>query len=145
MIVVAILGILAAIATVAFARTREPAVDRSAQALLTNAVQTVRVVEADTKTLADVTVPQLADAEPSVRWQDDSSAPEAARHEVSVAIGADSGVDYVVVATHTGNGECLAVREADDSATLYQRVPGDTCAAGAFNPAFGWVTQWPPR
>jgi len=145
LVVVMILGILIAIATVAFTRTREPAIDRSAQSLLTNGVQTVHVVFADTRALSGITRPDLADAERSIHWRDETTAPEAARHEVSVAIGTVSGVDYVVLSTHTSNGDCLAVREANDSPTLYQRVVGDHCPANAFDPSFGWVTQWPPR
>jgi prepilin-type N-terminal cleavage/methylation domain-containing protein len=145
MMVVMILGILMAIATVAFAHTREPAIDRSAQALLTNGVQTVHVVYSDARSLSAITRPDLADAERTIHWRDETSAAEAARHEVSVAIGTVSGVDFVVLSTHTKNGDCLAVREANDSPTLYQRVPGDLCPANAFDPSFGWVTQWPPR
>jgi prepilin-type N-terminal cleavage/methylation domain-containing protein len=145
MVVVMILGILMAIATVAFTHTREPAIDRSAQALLTNGVQAVRVVYSDTRSFSDITRTDLADAEPAIKWHDETTAVEAARHEVSVAIGTVSGVDFVVLTTHTKNGDCLAVREANDSPTLYQRVAGDLCPASAFDPSFGWVAQWPPR
>ncbi len=145
LVVVMILGILMAIAMVTFNRTREPAIDRSAQALLTNGVQTVHVVATDNRALGDITRPDLADAERTIKWQDETSAAEAERHEVSVAIGTVGAVDYVVLSTHTKNGDCLAVREANDSPTLYQRVVGDLCPANAFDPSFGWVTQWPPR
>jgi prepilin-type N-terminal cleavage/methylation domain-containing protein len=145
MVVVMILGILIAIATVAFTRTREPAIDRSAQALLTNGVQTVHVVYSDTRAFSDITRQDLADAERSIHWRDETTAVEAARHELSVATGTASGVDYVVLSTHTSNGDCLAVREASDSPSLFQRVTGDHCPANAFDPSFGWVTQWPPR
>jgi type IV pilus assembly protein PilE len=145
MVVVAILGILAAIATVAFAHTREPAVDRSAQALLTNGVEAVHAVYADTRSYAAVTPADLAGAERTIKWLDDSATVEASHHEVSVAAGTTSGVEYVVLSTHTANGDCLAVRDTERSQTMYQRVPGDVCPANAFDPAFGWVTQWPPR
>jgi prepilin-type N-terminal cleavage/methylation domain-containing protein len=145
MVVVMILGILMTIAMVTFARTREPAIDRSAQALLTNGVQAVHVVYSDTRSFSDITRTDLADAEPAIKWRDETTAVEAARHEVSTAIGAVAGVDYVVLSTHTKNGDCLAVREANDSPTLYQRVAGDLCPANAFDPSFGWVAQWPPR
>jgi prepilin-type N-terminal cleavage/methylation domain-containing protein len=145
LMVVTILGILAAIATVAFARTREPAVDRSAQALLTSGIQAVQVVYTDTQSYADVTVAELEDAERSIQWRDETTPPEAAQHAVSTAAGTVGGMDYVVLTTHTTNGDCLAVRQADRSRTLYQRVPGDVCPANAFDPTFGWVAQWPPR
>ena len=145
LMVVMILGILMAIATVAFTRTREPAVDRSAQALLTNGIQTVQVVYTDTRSYADITLADLSAAERSIRWHDETTAVEAADHEVSTAVGTVSGTEYVVLATHTSNGDCLAVREAERSRTLYRRVPGDVCPANAFDPAFGWVAQWPPR
>jgi prepilin-type N-terminal cleavage/methylation domain-containing protein len=145
LMVVTILGILVALATVAFTRTREPAVDRSAQSLLTNGVQAVHVVYADTRSYADITHSDLHDAEPAIDWHDDATTAEAARHEVSAAMGTRAGVEYVVVSTHTANEECLAVREAEGSPTLYQRLDGDVCPAGAFDPAFGWVSQWPPR
>ena len=145
MVVVMILGILIAIATVAFTHAREPAIDRSAQALLTNSVQAVHAVYADTQSYAEVTRPQLAAAEKSIHFFDETAAVEAAHHAVSVATGSVAGVDYIVLSTHTGNGDCLAVRDAEDSQTLYQRVPGDVCPANAFDPSFGWVAQWPPR
>jgi prepilin-type N-terminal cleavage/methylation domain-containing protein len=145
LVVVAILSVLAAIATVAYTRTREPAVDRSAQALLTTAVETAQVVYSDTRSLADVTVADLEDAEPALQWRAETAVPEASGHEVSVAAGRRGGTEYVVMSTHTGNGECLAVRVAQDAPTRYQRVPGDACAANAFDPSFGWVAQWPPR
>jgi prepilin-type N-terminal cleavage/methylation domain-containing protein len=145
LMVVMILGILMAIATVAFTRTREPAVDRSAQALLTTGIQTVQVVYTDTRSYADITVTDLADAERAIKWRDETTPPEAAQHAVSTAIGTVGGMEYVVLSTHTTNGDCLAVRQADRSRTLYQRAPGDVCPANAFDPTFGWVAQWPPR
>jgi prepilin-type N-terminal cleavage/methylation domain-containing protein len=145
LMVVTILGILAAIATVAFARTREPAVDRSAQALLTTGIQAVQVVYTDTRSYADITVAELDEAERAIQWRDETTPPEAAQHAVSTAAGAVGGMDYVVLTTHTTNGDCLAVRQADRSRTLYQRAPGDVCPANAFDPTFGWVSQWPPR
>jgi prepilin-type N-terminal cleavage/methylation domain-containing protein len=145
LMVVTIMGILVALATVAFTRTREPAVDRSAQALLTSGVQAVHAVYADTRSYADITVSDLADAERAIEWHDDTTTAEAARREVSAAMGVRAGVEYVVVSTHTSNDECLAVRDAEGSPTLYQRLDGDMCPAGAFDPSFGWVAQWPPR
>jgi prepilin-type N-terminal cleavage/methylation domain-containing protein len=145
LVVVMILGILAAIATVTYARTREPAVDRSAQALLTNGVQSVQAVYADTRSYAEITLVDLDDAEHTIAWLDHNTPAEAREHEVSVAIGTVGGVEYVVMAAHTENEECVAVRVAERAPTLYQRVPGDACAANGFDPAFGWLTEWPPR
>jgi type IV pilus assembly protein PilA len=145
LVVLLILGVLAAIAVVAFARTREPAVDRSAQALLTNGVQAVQAVYADTRSYADIALADLADAERAISFADDTTATEAADHGVSTAIGTVGVLDYVVLSTHTANGECLALRQAEGSPTLYQRVDGDVCPANAFDPSFGWVAQWPPR
>jgi hypothetical protein len=78
-------------------------------------------------------------------WRDETTAVEAADHEVSTAIGTSGGMEYVVLSTHTANGGCLAVREADQARTLFQRVAGDVCPANAFDPSFGWVAEWPPR
>jgi prepilin-type N-terminal cleavage/methylation domain-containing protein len=145
MVVVMILGILITIAMVAFTRTREPAVDRSAQALLTNGVEAVHVVYTDTQSYAAIGRADLAQAEGSIHWFPETAVVEAASHGVSVASGTVAGVDYIVLSTHTSNGDCLAIRDAENSQTLYQRVRGDVCPANAFDPSFGWVAQWPPR
>jgi prepilin-type N-terminal cleavage/methylation domain-containing protein len=145
MMVVTIIGVLAAMAVATFLHAREPAVDRSAQALLTEGVQAVHTVTADDRSDLDVTLADLDQAEPAVKWRDGTAAPEAASHEVSVATGTTAGTGYLVLSTHTSNGECLAVRDADTSAALYQRITGDVCPANAFDPAHGWVERWPPR
>jgi hypothetical protein len=105
----------------------------------------VHVVYADTQSYAEITRADLSGAEKSIHWFDETTPVEAAHHAVSVATGSVAGVDYIVLSTHTGNGDCLAVRDAENSKTLYQRVPGDVCPANAFDPSFGWVAQWPPR
>jgi type IV pilus assembly protein PilA len=143
--VVLVLGILVALATAAFTRTREPAVDRAAQALLTNGVQAVHAVYADTRSFAAVTLPDLAAAEGAIEWTDETTAADADSHAVSAATGTAAGVEFAVLATRTGNDECLAVRVAEGSPTMYQRVPGNACAASGFDPSFGWLTHWPPR
>ena len=143
-VVVAIIGVLAAIAMVALIHAKEPAIDRSAQSLLDDAVKTVRIVASDGQDLGGITRADLVDAEHSVNWRDETISGESAQHEVSVAIGTSAGVGYVILSTHTSNGDCLAVRQTD-APTLYQRVAGDMCPANAFDPAFGWVAQWPPR
>jgi len=145
MMVVVILGVLATIAIATFLRAREPAIDRSAQALLTSGVQAVHVVTADNRSDVDVSLADLEQAEPAVKWRDGTASPEAASHEVSVATGTTAGTGYIVLSTHTSNGECLAVRDADTGAPLYQRITGDVCPANAFDPAHGWVERWPPR
>jgi prepilin-type N-terminal cleavage/methylation domain-containing protein len=145
MMVITIIGVLAAIAVVTFQHAREPAVDRSAQTLLTESVQAVHTVAADNRSVSDITVTDLEQAEPAVKWRIGTIAPEAASHEVSFATGKTGGSGYIVLSTHTANGECLAIRDADVSATLYQRVTGDVCSASAFDPVHGWVERWPPR
>jgi prepilin-type N-terminal cleavage/methylation domain-containing protein len=145
MMVVTILGVLAAIAVATFLHAREPAVDRSAQALLTEGMEAVHTVTADNRSDLDVSLADLEQAEPAVKWRDGTAAPEAAFHQVSVATGTTAGSGYIVLSTHTSNGECLAVRDADTSAPLYQRISGDVCPANAFDPVHGWVERWPPR
>jgi hypothetical protein len=145
MMVVAIIGILASLAVVTFARARVPAVDRSAQALLTSGVQAVHVVAADDHPFSTISLADLHDAEPAVAWRNDSAAPEAAQHEISVAAGTAAGTDYLILSTHTANGDCLAVRNTEREAPMYERVAGDVCPANAFDPSFGWVERWPPR
>jgi type IV pilus assembly protein PilA len=143
--VVAIIGVLAAIAIVSFTTARKPAIDRSAQSLLANSVETVHEVLSDGHSIGDVTRAQLASSEPAIHWFDKATTAEANQHEVSVATGTTGGTDYLVLSTHTGNGDCLAIREEETSPTLYQRVAGDVCPAQSFDPTFGWVSQWPPR
>jgi prepilin-type N-terminal cleavage/methylation domain-containing protein len=143
--VVAIIGVLASIAIVTLVHAREPAIDRAAQSLLTDSVETVHTVLSDGHDLGTVDRAQLAAAEPSIHWFDGATAAQASQHEVSVGTGTKSGIEYLVLSTHTSNGDCLAVREEPNTPTLYQRVAGDVCPANAFDPSFGWVSQWPPR
>jgi prepilin-type N-terminal cleavage/methylation domain-containing protein len=143
LLVVAILGILAAVGLGFFLHAREPARDRAAQTLLTEAVQGVRVVASDPRGLA-IARSDLVDAEPALHWLAEDQPAESDHHQVSVAIGTTSGARYVVLSTHSANGDCLAVRVADGP-TLFERIAGDTCPANAFDPSFGWVSQWPPR
>jgi type IV pilus assembly protein PilA len=145
MMVVTILGVLATIAIATFLHAREPAIDRSAQSLLTQSIQTVHVVTSDNRSDAVIALTDLEQAEPGVKWRAPNANPEANLHEVSVATGIATGSGYIILSTHTSNGECLAVRDADSSPTLYQRMTGDVCPANAFDPAHGWVEQWPPR
>lgn len=145
MMVVAIIGILASLAVVTFVRARVPAVDRSAQALVTSGVQAVHEVAADNHPFSSISLADLQAAENTIRWRDESAAPEAARREVSVATGTSSGTDYLIISTHTANGDCLAVRNTERDAPMYERVAGDVCPANAFDPSFGWVGRWPPR
>jgi prepilin-type N-terminal cleavage/methylation domain-containing protein len=145
LMVITIIGVLAAIAVVTFEHAREPAIDRSAQTLLTESMQAVQTVAADNRSVADITVTDLEEAEPAVKWRSGTTAPEAANHEVSVAAGKTGVSGYIVLSTHTANGDCLAIRTADVSATLFQRVTGDVCTASAFDPVHGWVERWPPR
>ncbi|MCU1426928.1 MAG: prepilin-type N-terminal cleavage/methylation protein [Actinomycetia bacterium] len=143
--VVAIIGVLATIAIVTLMRAREPVIDRSAQSLITNALGTVHVVLADNHSIGTLTRADLEAAEPSIHWRDANTGGEAAQKEVSVGTGSTAGTDYLILSTHTANGDCLAVRSEDNSPTLYQRIAGDVCPAQAFDPSFGWVSQWPPR
>jgi type IV pilus assembly protein PilA len=145
MMVVTIIGVLAAMAIATFLHAREPAVDRSAQSLLTTGVQAVHTVAADNRSDLDISLVDLEQAEPAVKWRGPTATPEAAAHEISVATGTSAGAGYIVLSTHTSNGECLAVRDADTSAPLYQRITGDVCPANAFDPTHGWVERWPPR
>jgi type IV pilus assembly protein PilA len=143
MTVVAIIAILITIALVTFSGARDRAIDARARSLMTFGVQTVRSVASDTRGVA-ITRDDLAAAEPELHWFDESGTPESAHQDLSVKVGTLSGKHYVILSTHTTNGDCLAVKVDDDQA-LYQRVAGDVCPASAFDPAFGWVSEWPPR
>jgi type IV pilus assembly protein PilA len=145
LMVITILGVLAAIAVATFLHAREPAVDRSAQALLTDGEQAVHTVTADNRSTGDITLVDLQATEPAIKWLDPAAAPEAALHQVSVATGTTAGTGYIILSTHTSNGECLAVRDADTTAAMYQRITGDICPANTFDPLHGWVERWPPR
>src|SRR5262249_59931651 len=115
------------------------------QSLLTDSVQSVQTVLSDNHDLGSVTRTDLAATEPAIHWFDGATPAEASQHEVSVGTGNHAGVDYMVLSTHTANGDCLAVREEPNTPTLYQRVARDVCPANAFDPSVGWTSQWPPR
>lgn len=144
LVVLAIISILTAIGLSYFVSARQRADDRRAQVLLDEALKAVKVVVTEDNDLLMVTPAALEDVESALTYVDEATSGDAKRSEVSVAVGTVGGDDFVILATHTNGGDCLAIREAERSQVLYHREDGNFCPANAFDPAFGWFDSWPP-
>ena len=144
MIVVGILGILMSIAVPTFLRAREPAQNKQAESLLRYGITASRVVYTDTGTYLGVSNTDLAAAEGSVAWRNGSTSAFTGNREVSVRSGALGSETFVILATRSASGDCLAALHPDVAASKYQKVVKPaTCAANDFDPSTGWSDNWP--
>jgi type IV pilus assembly protein PilA len=141
MVVVVILGVLVAVAVPTFVAARGRGDEAAARSVLGLGHRALRTALADAQDMSVVTTVELADSEPSIVFEDDTTPADAEDNEVSVAVGAD----YVVLATHSRGDGCVAIREHETAGTHYQRLVAGSCPANAFDPAAGWVDDWPPR
>jgi prepilin-type N-terminal cleavage/methylation domain-containing protein len=144
MIVVLIIAMLIAIGLPTWTAARERADDAEALSLVTDAQHALQVVVADNVAIGAVTIPDLDDAEPAVRYVNAATDPEARDDEVSVYV--DGPGNYTILSTRVHGGGCVAVRTRTDVGPQYRRDPAVTaCRAGALDLPAGWFSKWPPR
>lgn len=139
LMVVAIIGILLAIAVPTFLGTRRSANDRAAQTLVRNLLVSARA--ADIAGPADAAGIQAN--EPSLHVVANNVEGVASRSEVSVVVGQVAGRSYVILASRSVSGSCFAILEPEDGSTQYQAFNAGSCTADSFDPAVGWSDQWP--
>jgi type IV pilus assembly protein PilA len=139
MMVVAIIGILLAIAIPTFLGARGSANDRAAQTLVRNLLVSARAADVDSP--ADVAT--IRAGEPTLAVVDSNVEGDAHHNEVSVRVGTLSGQPFVILASRSQSGACFAVLEPRSGATKYQRLTSGPCTADDFDPTTGWSDQWP--
>ncbi|MFN8036003.1 MAG: type II secretion system protein [Acidimicrobiia bacterium] len=144
MIVVGILGILIAMAVPTFLHARVPAQNKQAESLLRYGITASRVVYSETGTFNGVTNVDLAAAEGSVQWRDATTDAFAGDRQVSVRSGTIGVESYVLMATRSASGDCIATLHPDVTPTRYQLVNGAAhCSASDFDASVGWSDQLP--
>ena len=122
LVVVTIIGILAAIAIPAFARQREKADDGVAKSLVRAGQSAMEVYFAESQTYVGANAIALRPQEPNIAWVDGTVA-QTARNEVGVSgVAADT---YVLVTT-SRTGVTYAIRRSADGA-LHRCKVTTTC------------------
>ncbi len=139
LMVVAIIGILMAIAIPTFVGTRGRASDRATQTLVRNLLVSAKA--ADINGTGDAASVQ-AD-EPSLHVVAHDTQGFASKSQVSVRVDTLAGDSYVILASRSASGRCFALLEPANATTRYQEVDSGTCTADAFDPSSGWSDQWP--
>ena len=139
LMVVAIIGILLAIAIPTFLGTRRSANDRAAQTLVRNLLVSARTADMD----GSATAAGIQADEPTLRVVAGNVEGNASNSEVSVRVGVLAGESYVILASRSSSGRCFAVLEPQSAATRFQEVDTGTCTADSFDPSVGWSDQWP--
>ena len=139
LMVVAIIGILMAIAIPTFIGARTGANDRAAQTLVRNLLVSAR--SADIGSPADAA--RIQANEPSLHVVAHDLEGSASRSEVSVRVDQLAGQSFVILASRSTSGRCFAVLEPEGGATRYQRLDTGACTADSFDPSVGWSGQWP--
>jgi type IV pilus assembly protein PilA len=138
-VVVAIIGILLAIAVPTFVGTRGAANDRAAQTLVRNLLVSARAATID----GPPDLARIQAGEPTLHPVPAATEGLASRSEVSVRNGVVAGQTFVILASRSRSGSCFAVLEPELGPTQYQRVDVPACTADAFDPSAGWADQWP--
>jgi type IV pilus assembly protein PilA len=139
LMVVAIIGILMAIAIPTFVGVRGGANDRAAETLVRNLL--VSAKGAEIAGIRDAATIQADEPGLHVVAHD---APALATHnEVSVLVDQQPGASFVVLASLSTSGHCYGVLEPETGATRFQRIDTGPCTADAFDPANGWSDRWP--
>jgi type IV pilus assembly protein PilA len=138
LMVVAIIGILTAIAVPTFLGTRRAANDRAAQTLVRNLLVSARSASVE----GGATNAEIQADEPTLHVVAGDAEAQARASQVSVRTGSTAGRDYVILASKATSGTCFAVLEQELAATRYQQRASGTCTADSFDPAVGWTPQW---
>jgi type IV pilus assembly protein PilA len=138
LMVVAIIGILLAIAVPTFIGARSRSNDRAAQTLVRNLL-----VSAKTSDLNGTPSASTIQAdEPTLHVVDADAEGQAKQSEVSVWVGTVAGEQFMILASRSASGACFAVLEPEHASTRYQSRPAGACTADSFDPATGWSDQW---
>lgn len=142
MIVVAIIGVLVAIAVPTFLASQNKAKDRSAQSSLRTSLNAALTAYADTQDYGQLTITSLARVEPSRTWlaaNDPSLAP------VQVSFDHPSASTFIAAANSVA-GDCFFIRDDRTSSAgsnRFARVSGGLCQADqAPTAAAAWTAQW---
>ncbi len=138
LMVVAIIGILMAIAIPTFIGAKRGANDRATQTLVRNMLVSAR--SADVGSAADAA--EIQANEPSLHVVAHDVEGRSASSEVSVGVGQSGGEPYVILASRSTSGACYAVLEPQLGATQYQQHDVGACTADSFDPSVGWTDQW---
>jgi type IV pilus assembly protein PilA len=138
LMVVAIIGILLAIAVPTFIGARSRSNDRAAQTLVRNLLVSAKT--ADINGIPSVTGIQ-AD-EPTLHVVAADAEGQAKASEVSVLVGEVAGEQFMILASRSASGSCFAVLEPEHASTRYQTRAAGACTADSFDPAVGWSDQW---
>ncbi len=136
--VVAIIGILLAIAVPTFLGTRRGADDKAAQTLVRNLLVSARSASVE----GGATNAEIQADEPTLHVMPGDTEAQARSSQVSVRTGTNAGHDFVILASRAVSGTCFAVLEQEAAATQYRQHPGGACTADSFDPAVGWTSQW---
>jgi type IV pilus assembly protein PilA len=138
LMVVAIIGILLAIAVPTFLGTRRGADDRAAQTLVRNLLVSARSASVE----GGATNAEIQADEPSLHVLPGDTEGQARGSEVSVRTGTNGGHHFVILASRAVSGTCFAILEQESVPTGYQQRTGGACTADSFDPAAGWASQW---
>jgi type IV pilus assembly protein PilA len=137
LMVVAIIGILVAIAVPSFLGARNQANDRAAQSVVRHLLVSARAVASDGEDAATI-----QDGEPALKVVGPNIEGMAKRSEVSVLVDEVAGRSYVILASRSTSGACFAILEPEDGSTKYQEHASGDCTAADFDPSSGWSDQW---
>jgi type IV pilus assembly protein PilA len=138
LMVVAIIGILLAIAVPTFLGVRRGANDRAAQTVVRHLLISAQSGALD----GHADAAKIQAGEPALHVVAPDVEGSASRSEVSVLVDQLAGHSYVILASRSTSGTCFAILEPEDGATQYQRLDSGTCTANAFDPSTGWSDQW---
>jgi type IV pilus assembly protein PilA len=138
LMVVAIIGILLAIAVPTFIGASSRSNDRAAQTLVRNLL-----VSAKTSAVSGTpSATGIQADEPTLHVVPADSEGQAKQSEVSVRVETVAGEDFMILASRSASGACFAVLEPEHASTRYQSRPAGVCSADSFDPTLGWSDQW---
>ena len=142
-VVVLIIGILMAIAIPGYTDQRDRAADRSAESMLHVGMVAARTHVASDGTYVATTPGELHAEEPALTFVAGSSAAATVRHQVSVRTGGAGSHTWVILASRSSSGRCLATIHTTDADVAYQATVAPSCAADDFDPSSGtWSDSW---
>jgi len=136
MVVVLIIAILIAIAVPTFLGARQRAQNASAKSSLRNAFANAKSIYTDNEDYTKATPAALLAAEPSLTFNDNSTASTGAKN-VSVKT---TTTDLVVVAK-SSSGNCYGLKDTSTTGTQYATVSG-ACTADNAAATGTWAASW---
>jgi type IV pilus assembly protein PilA len=130
LVVVAILAVLMAVAVPTFLYARSSTQQHAAQADLRTALEAVNTVYADAQSFTNVTIPDLAAAEPRLGWHDTTTSGPGTLAVYTDAVVAGTQTGAIGLAVQAGDGSCFYAFQADNDAPYYGRAAiGGACNA----------------